>query len=374
MRRLYLCPTLLHLFNCIVLEHSKDDHENADLWLSDASDFTEKVEPLKQCGLFQHVHLLEINDRLEQLKALPEVEERREIMCHPLTYFTQVAAILDEDQVQYDEMYCNLDSYLTKVIYYCFVERGMSMKVHFVNEGTASYALDMDNTRIDWLPHKSYGAAKFEQNIHDLWLYHPELYTGGVKRLQLKQLPYSIQTDAGLQQMLHTVFGHISSFSQKVVFFESCFMGDGILSNEMKLFQQIANVVGKENIIVKRHPRNTIDRFTPMGYAVMENASVPWEIMLMDMDVSNKVLVSIASFTCLSPMEMYGKKTHALLLEPLLLGRVYFLQSVAYKKFFAEAIRKFNEDKICIWRPETNEELTAVLQYLKMVVEEDGDK
>lgn len=370
MRRLYLCPTLLHLFNCIVLEHSFENHEEADLFLSDASDFTEKVQPLRVCGLFRNVHLLVINEQLEQLKAIPSKEEKREIMTHPLNYFTQVAELVADEELDYKELYTNQDSYLAKVVYYCLVQRGMRPVVHFVNEGTASYAIDMNNTRTDWLPHAYYGDTRIDKNIGQLWLYLPELYSGGVKRLKLMRLPYSVKENEELQKLLHEIYGAIPEFEQKVVYFEGTFMGDGILTNEMQLFHFISDIVGKENIIVKRHPRNTVDRFTPMGYAVMENASVPWEIMLMDMDVSKKILISVASFTCLSPMEMYAKETNAILLEPLLLGRVYFLQSQGYKTFFKEAIKLFNEKKQLIWRPEKYEELSGVLQYLKTQMED----
>lgn len=367
MRRLYLCPTLLHLFNCIVLEHSFEDHENADLWLSDATDFSEKVAPLQESGLFHRVHLLTINEKLEALKSIDEKEEKREIMRHPMAYFTQVAELIADEDLVYDELYSNQDSYLAKAIYYCLVERGMRPVVHFVNEGTASYAIDLSNTANDWLPHDYYGDARIEKNIKQLWLYLPELYSGGVSRLELKALPYSVIDNEDLRHLLRKVYGNIPSFEQKVVYFEGTFMGDGILTNEMQIISFIADKIGKENIIIKRHPRNTIDRFSPMGYAVMENSSVPWEIMLMDMDVSQKLLISVASFTCLSPMEMYSKKTNAILLEPLLLGRVYFLQSKGYKKFFNSAIAHFNEQEQMIWRPENYEELENVLEYLDVV-------
>lgn len=367
MKRLYLCPTLLHLFNCIVLEHSFEDHENADLWLSDASDFTEKVKPLQESGLFRQVNLLVINEKLEELKAIPDKEEKREIMRHPQSYFTQVADLIVDETLVYDELYSNQDSYLTKAIYYCLVERGMRPVVHFVNEGTASYAIDLSSTKMDWLPHAYYGDARIDKNIKQLWLYIPELYSGGVKRLELKTLPYSVVENEELRKLLRKVYGNIPSFDQKVVYFEGTFMGDGILTNEMQIISRIASQVGKENMIIKRHPRNPIDRFTPMGYAVMENSSVPWEIMLMDMDVSDKVLISVASFTCLSPMEMYNKKTNAILLEPLLLGRVYFLQSQGYKKFFDRAIKRFNEEDQMIWRPESYNELDYVLRYLDAI-------
>ncbi len=371
MRRLYLCPTLLHLFNCLVLEYSFENHEEADLFLSDASDFTEKVEPLRACGLFNRVHLLEINERLEALKAMPSKEEKREIMTHPGDYFTQVAQLIADEELNYQELYTNQDSYLAKAVYYCLVERGMRPVVHFVDEGTASYAIDLNNTRNDWLPHAHYGDGRIDKNLGQLWLYLPELYTGGVNRLKLMKLPYSVKEDHQLQALLHNVYGTIPQFKQKVVYFEGTFMGDGILTNEMQLLNFIVDKVGKENIIIKRHPRNPIDRFTPMGFAVMENASVPWEIMLMDMDVSKKILISVASFTCLSPMEMYGRETNAILLEPLLLGRVYFLQSEGYKKFFKKAISLFNEEKQLIWRPENYEELSCVLGYLKTRMEDE---
>lgn len=369
MRRLYLCPTLLHLFNCLVLEYSFENHEEADLFLSDASDFTEKVEPLRACGLFNRVHLLEINERLEALKAMPSKEEKREIMTHPGDYFTQVAQLIADEELNYQELYTNQDSYLAKAVYYCLVERGMRPVVHFVDEGTASYAIDMNGTRNDWLPHAHYGDGCIDKNLGQLWLYLPELYSGGMKNLELKKLPYSANDNQELRDLFVNIYGKIPSFSQRVVYFEGTFMGDGMLTNEMNLVLKIAELVGKENMIIKRHPRNPIDRFSPMGFAVMDGISVPWEIMLMNTDVSNKILISVASFTCLSPMEMYNKPMKAILLESLLLGRVYFLQSQGYQAFFEKAIKLFNEERQTIWCPSNYEELEYVIKYLNVGME-----
>ena len=367
MRRLYLCPTLLHLFNCIVLEHSFEDHENADLWLSDVTDFSEKVAPLQESGLFHRVHLLTISEKLEALKSIDEKEEKREIMRHPMAYFTQVAELIADEDLVYDELYSNQDSYLAKAIYYCLVERGMRPVVHFVSEGTASYAIDLSNTANDWLPHDYYGARRFVNNLGELWTYVPELYSGGVSSLEQKQLPFSMVNNEELRSILRNIYGKVSPFKQKIIYFEGAFMGDSILTNEMNLFLHIADKVGKENLIVKRHPRNLVDRFTPLGYAVMDNATVPWEIMLMDMDVTDKLLISIASFTCISPMEMYGMETSSILLQPLLLGRAYFLQGAAVK-VLKKSIKHFGNMGHMVRSPETYEELDATLDYLGVAI------
>ena len=363
MKRLYLCPTLLHLFNCIVLEHSFQDHENADIWLSDATDFSEKVEPLRRCGLFREVHFLAIQPPLEALKAMPEKNAKQDIMKRPLSYFTEVAQLLEDPERVYDTVYTNQDSYFSKAVYYCMVEKGQLPVIHFVSEGTASYAIDLSNTAKDWMPHEYYGEAAYVKRLGELWSYIPELYSGGVETLVQKRLPSTVMTDDNLRGILRSVYGEIPAFSQKVVLFEGAFMGDSILTNEMNLFLTVAEKVGKENVIVKRHPRNPFDRWTPMGFAVMENFTVPWEIMLMDMDVSDKLLVSVASFTCLSPMEMYHKQTNAILLQPLMLGRAYFLQEAAVK-VLQKSIEYFSEQGYMVRSPRSYEELDSILNYL----------
>ena len=359
-RNLYLCSQLLNLYNSIVLQSTAEAGTAADLVLADTSDFSQIQERLAAHGLFENIYQFNVLGRLNQIKA----EGREALQAageDPLGSF-----MLPELTHTYTDLYVHLDSYAAKFFYYALVKQGMHLQVHFVNEGSASYAMDFSNTVSDAILHEQYGEDAFLNRIGNLWVYEPELYVGGVEKLVLKTLPKAATEDKALRALLRDVFGAARPIAQKVIYFEGTFAGDGMLVNEMDLVNAVAKAVGKENMIVKRHPRNPRDRFSPAGFQVMENQNVPWEIMLLDLDIADKLLVSVASFAGIAPMEMYGMAPYTLLLNKLLLGRVYFLESPGYKRFFDQAISIYNRDQTRIWRPESMIELETVLRWYRL--------
>ena len=214
------------------------------------------------------------------------------------------------------------------------------------------------------MDHGYYKEKAFLKNIGNIYTYKPELYTGGADFVTLVELPNYSALDSQIHAIIADIFGTTEPIQEKLIFFEGAFWGDGMLVDEMELFFAIADYIGKENIIVKRHPRNTVDRFTPLGFKVMANQTLPWEVMIKDIDLSNKLLVSVASFTCFSAMEMYGRISWSLLLQNIMRGRVYFLEDPGYKQFFRTTEKLFNTKEIVSWSPKSIRELYIALDVI----------
>ena len=98
--------------------------------------------------------------------------------------------------------------------------------------------------------------------------------------------------------MLNVIFGYNSMndiYDKKIVFFEESYYADGNDIGDVEIVNYIASVVGKENIFIKIHPRNPINRFAELGYKTNRNTVIPWEITAMNEDFSDKTLITIAS-------------------------------------------------------------------------------
>ena len=360
-RILYLCPTLLHLMNCIVTQMTVNKEYPADIIFEDSMDFSEIGERLMRNGVFENCYFFEAKEAKEKYHAMPK-EERDKVNKKPALLFPVPAF-----KHTYTDFCTHIDSYTSKFLYYILVGMKMPVKVHFVSEGTGTYSLDFTNTNTDKMDHKHFGEKAFLKNISNMYVYQPELYTGESSLVNLVALPCYSDVSENVHRVIEDVFGKMEPIQEKVIFFEGTFWGDGMLVDEMELFLAIAEHVGKENIIVKRHPRNTVDRFTPMGFKVMPNQTIPWEVMIKDIDLSQKALVSVASFTCFSALEMYGRISRSILLSDIMRGRVYFLENPGYKNFFRKAEKVFNEKQIVSWKP-------ANLRELKLVLDVIGEK
>lgn len=357
-RIVYLCPTLLHLMNCIVTQMTVNKGFPADIVFEDTTDFSDISRRLMKHRVFENCYQFAFLESKERYRNL-SLEERRKVEHQPSLEYE-----IPRFPHEYTDLCTNIDSYAPKFFYYGLLEQGMRPAVHFVSEGTGTYALDFANTARDGMDHVYYGERAFLKNIRNLYVYKPELYTGGSTLVNPIELPSYATLPSHVHEVVSDVFGTTKPVTEKLIFFEGVFWGDGHLVDEMELFLAIADHVGKENIIVKRHPRNTVDRFTPLGFKVMDNQTVPWEVMIKDMDFSNKVLVSVASFTCFSAMEMYGKTSLSILLQNIMRGRVHFLADPGYQRFFKKAEKLFNNKEIVSWSPESLYELNLVLDVV----------
>ncbi|OUP05680.1 polysialyltransferase family glycosyltransferase [Anaeromassilibacillus sp. An200] len=358
-RIIYLCPTLISLMNSIITQLTLNKGIPADIVFENTMDFSEISERLMKYPIFEkcfHWNSLEEKSIYHDLTQ----HEKLQVSHRPSKIF-HIPRLND----QYTDLCVHIDSYAAKFFYYSLIEKGMNPDIHFVSEGTGTYALDFVNTARDSIDHEYYKHKAFLKKVKNVYIYQPQLFTGNRKIVNLVEIPLFSSLDSSIHKMINEIFGKAKPVEEKLIFFEGVFWGDNYLVNEMDLFLEIADYIGKENIVVKRHPRNKVDRFTPMGFHVMEQQYLPWEIMIKDIDLSKKVLVSVASFTAFSAKEMYGRVSRSILLEDLLLGKAQFLEDPGYKRFFQRAEKLFNQDEMVSWRPKSMRELQIVLDILE---------
>ena len=187
-RIVYLCPTLLHLMNCIVTQMTINRGIPADIVFEDVTDFSEIKKRLMKHSVFEHCYDFSFSVGMAKYRALETRQQRAAVDHSPSKIFD-----FPDFPKAYSDLCANIDSYAPKFFYYGLLEKGMNPKVHFISEGTSSYALDFSNTKDDRMDHKHYKDKAFLENIQNLYVYRPELYTGGSKRLKLVQIPsYSL--------------------------------------------------------------------------------------------------------------------------------------------------------------------------------------
>ena len=77
---------------------------------------------------------------------------------------------------------------------------------------------------------------------------------------------------------------------------------------------KIADIVGKENLLVKLHPRNKVDRFSKYGITTNKTIGMPWEVIQMNNNFSDKVFLTIASGSVLASKLYFGDNIKTYLL------------------------------------------------------------
>ncbi|MBE5803025.1 MAG: hypothetical protein E7316_00760 [Clostridiales bacterium] len=367
-RSLYLGLTFLNLVSSVVLQMTDNAGVPADLVLCDTSDFSGLKDKLEKTGLFEHVDECVCMPPIDKMKKITALDERQKGMA-------QLAKDFPLPRLeQYTDLYVNLDASVAKLFYYALLSHGIKTRVYLVEEATATYAVSAVDNGSDFFCHESYGEDSFYHHIGGIHLYEPALYVGGNEDVALFPLQKIDLLTPDQKDVLLGLFPATEQIQEKIIFFEGCFHGDGLITDEYDLLMKIVERVGRENIIIKRHPRNKVDRYTDRGLKVMGNVNIPWEIMLLTQSLTGKLLISVASYTCMSPMTIYGKEYKAMILNDLKRGVVYFLNDPAYVKFISTVENHLNREKQNIWTPRSIKEMFVQLDYFMAGVEDEENE
>ena len=104
-------------------------------------------------------------------------------------------------------------------------------------------------------------------------------------------------------------------FDKKYIFFEENIIDDDI--DDYSLIMKIADVVGRENLMIKLHPRRAVDRFSEQGIKVSTSTGTPWEAILVQQDLSDRVLLTISSSAAMASRLYFNSNVKTFMLYKL---------------------------------------------------------
>lgn len=357
---LFRCDSVYQLMNAIQIKLSLLPEEDADLLLSDHTDFGEIVGRVEQSNIFSSVKRLYSRKKADQYWSFTK-EEQKEISHHPEDYVD--IKLLEK---KYTDFYLSFETAYAKLMYYAMVRKENTLKVHLFEDGMATYVCDVEKRcREDGMDHEFYKDQKFLNNIKRLLVYEPTLFTGpSALPFDIEKIPAIQAKDEKIRQIFFQVFGRGEMPKEPFIFLEEAFLDDKVPSNDLELFLETAKIVGKENIVVKLHPRNKENRFEKYGIHTMKHTSVPWELFLMEHDITQKVLFTVSSNASLTSKLIFGKNMNAIMLYPMFIGKTWLMSNPNFKEYHEKAVKKFNEDRKNIYCPHSFEEIREILKYI----------
>ncbi|MFI3164485.1 MAG: hypothetical protein R3Y65_08625 [Bacillota bacterium] len=149
-----------------------------------------------------------------------------------------------------------------------------------------------------------YSMPNYLQKIKSLYVFRPNLLDWKPK-FKIVEIPKIAIDDIEYKQALKDIFDYENSediYDKEYIFFEESYFADGKEINDVDIVKKIADIVGKENLMVKIHPRNRVNRFKELGYKTNVNTYIPWEVIAQNIDLSNKTLITIASGAVIVPL------------------------------------------------------------------------
>lgn len=283
---------------------------------------------------------------------------------------------------KYDVMLFNNFDLFNRLLYQVLYKKNKALKAYIIEDGYSSYfaqGWEWEKAYRKSLGVKSqvkkavFGEIELAANLNGQFVYSPELvqWKAPFERLAIPKISLS---DKAFLTQLNQLFGYDKMedrYDTPIIFFEESFRKEGYDIGDIELVEAIADIVGKENIMIKRHPRNDDNTFEQKGYKVNKNTVIPWEVIIMNNpDLQKKILVTICSGAAATPYTMFNMSINSVILLKLMKNRekinyefydIYFnyMDSAVFKKypnvFYEPRTMKELRDYFMKWKEENVE-------------------
>lgn len=161
------------------------------------------------------------------------------------------------------------------------------------------------------------GKKRVADLCQKFYCYYPERYKGKCSTVKIPLLNENEAFKKTVSGVFQLDEGRLA-YKQKYIFFSS--VGDfegGHPIGEVGLAKRIADLVGKENLLVKLHPRDNTGAFEKAGLHIDKNSDVPWEAIQLNYDFSNHVFLTATSTSVLTINLLLAKHPDVYFLYPL---------------------------------------------------------
>lgn len=210
----------------------------------------------------------------------------------------------------YDDILFSNIQIFTKVLISVARRRNKKCRIHIAEEGLGTYSkLYGDSDSPNTLYRKYVDRQGVFAKLTTLYLFHPHFLSWNFPKNKICKLPVLSKTNEAFMHMLNVLFDYehcIDKYDRKIIFFEESYYVEGASVPDVEIVERIALKVGKENIMVKIHPRNPVNRFKDLGYKTNSDSFIPWELIVLNQDMSNKIFITIASGAAINPYLYIG--------------------------------------------------------------------
>lgn len=355
-KNLIIVNTYFQLMTIInmCLNNLKEDVN--DLIVTDKSaDMEEKINKLKEYNIFKNIYYVKSKDicidKNKVKKYLTYLFDRKKILTVELKEVYDYLYFFNYDLLTY----CTLDE---------IAKKNKNVKCKKYDEGFISYLYDVKNNNINNIVRKLLLRKNIDKSIEAYYLYHPDLICYDSK-YPIEKIKVLDKSDEKLKSIYNNIFNYTKDkIKQKYIFFEESFFCDGGKDvNDLELILKIAETVGKENLLVKLHPRNKINRFAEYGIATNKTIGIPWELIQMNDDFSDKVLLTISSGSVLASKLYFNDNIKTYLLFNCT-DKMSNMVTEKYFEYLKKLENKFGLDNFII--PKNEEEFLKKLNESKM--------
>lgn len=311
---LIICNTNYQILNAIQLKLTLLKDNYVSVWISDHIKNAKTLcENINNINLFQNVQYLKSYNQVKKQNIIGSFIQIMKLGCG----YTSIS----------NNNICNINKIITynfDVSYYNIVNAIEKYKMNIewskMDEGIFSYNTDfyMKGLRPSCIKvlRRLRGKKDVLKDFNEFYCSIPLLKTihSEWKTIIIPSISFNKEE---MQNVLSYVYNYDKKdLKEKYIFFASSSDIDGNSFGETNIILKIAELVGKDNFIVKCHPRDNRNIFENYGIKVFKENNIPWEVIQIINDYSDKVFLTVTSGAFITVESWLPTKNKFLLLYP----------------------------------------------------------
>lgn len=310
MRRLIIANTYYQVIFAMQMRNTIFKRDDVDLIITDHSKNADVVcENIKKCKYFNNCYYVKTGgyrDNRTKMQKILDIFLLSFAKKNRFEYYLR-----DISDKFFDEiMVFNYDM-RTYGVFSILSLYNHDIKVSRFEEGVLSYSVEILFTQTRTLIgklRKIIGKPVIENSFLNFYCFYPQIYKGYLKPVEVPMIQLNSEICVALRKVFELDDKKLS-YKYKYIFFTSVYDFEGGKPvGEYELVCKIADIVGKDNLLIKTHPRDTRTLYVDNGFNVDENSSVPWEAIQLSGKFDDKVFMTINSGSVLSGSLMSKNK------------------------------------------------------------------
>ena len=322
-RIICLCTTYFQLITAIQMRRTLFSEDYFDIVITDGSNKAQQYsEKLREMKIFDEVFF--VTRERDSQEGFSSIGSKISRFCN---YFVK-GSYVSYLKHPYDLFLSYSFYWYSFMLFNALEQDNHNIKVAKYEEGLISYYVDDHRFEYDYFLKIRKIKRLLRQPVmfdryKDFYCFYPEFYEG---KLHTIKIPVIDREDKEFRDILCTMFDVNPDklcYDKKFIYFASM-LDREILegrSGEFDILKSIVKVVGKENIMVKLHPReNEPQRYEELGVTIDENSDIPFEVVQLVRDFSNNVFItclsgSVINFASILPKQTTTYLTYGMLPE-----------------------------------------------------------
>ena len=312
-KKCFFCTTPFQIMTAIILVRRLNIL--ADLYVvPQFSTAYELANKIKKQNIFDNVVYVDTSKIEKYKKSKSKIGLYTGIIKNYIRINSVVESFFPKNQT-YESIFVSSKANVGRLVILYLYKHDILPTIHYFDDGESSYdnwnltnASSWDNL----IRRIVFGKGVLSIDAKDSFLYSEELYRklNPESRLQIKQIPLPTNSDISSLRRCFSVTKE-KLIEEKVIILD-LLKDENLEQSELQKLLHIYEIIiekfGKENVIIKRHPRDQSE--AQHGVRYYTEYSVPFELLCCDNSINNKVLITAGSTAIVLSKLFFGRESY----------------------------------------------------------------